>query len=86
MTLSLTLACLWALAASVIALLPSRRKHWPQAWALIATGLPLLGFVLWQNGPLIALAVAAAGASVLRWPLFYGLKWLARRLGMRERR
>jgi len=69
MTLSLGLACLWALAANVIAMLPSRQRHWPQAKVLIATGLPILAWVFWENGPLIGLAVLLAGASVLRWPL-----------------
>ena len=43
MSLSLILACLWVVAATVIALIPSKRNHWPQAFMLIALGLPLLG-------------------------------------------
>ncbi len=50
MTGSLILACLWVIAATVVALLPSRRNHWPAARVLIATGLPILGLVIWQNG------------------------------------
>jgi hypothetical protein len=78
MPLSLVLACLWVLVASVTALLPSRRNHWPAAYGLIAAGIPILGFVTWQNGPTAGLLCLAAGASVLRWPLLYLGRWLRR--------
>lgn len=78
MTASLILACLWAVAANLIAMFPSKANHWPQARALIAVGLPILGWVFWQNGPLIGLAVLIAGASVLRWPVRYLLAWVRR--------
>jgi hypothetical protein len=76
MTLSLTLACLWVMGATTAALLPSRRQHWPAAWALIACGIPLLGFVTYQNGPLAGFLCLAAGASILRWPVYYGWRHL----------
>lgn len=76
MTLSLALACLWALVANLLAMLPSRDNHWRRAWMLIAVGIPLLGWVVWQNGPLIGVLVLAAGMSVLRWPLIYALRKL----------
>ena len=41
MSLSLILACLWALAANVLAMLPSRDNHWRRAYALIVLGIPL---------------------------------------------
>jgi hypothetical protein len=75
MTASLTLACVWAIIASIMAMVP-RRFHWPGAVALIATGIPLLGWVTWQNGPLWGMLVLAGGASMLRWPVVR----LARRL------
>ncbi|MFB9149445.1 DUF2484 family protein [Roseovarius ramblicola] len=81
MTASLTLACLWALAANVLAMLPSRDNHWRRAWALIALGVPVLGLVTWQHGPWLGLIVLAAGMSVLRWPLVYLARWLRRQLG-----
>lgn len=68
MPLSLVLACLWVVAAFVAGMLP-QRFHWPAAWVLIATGIPLLGFVTLQTGPVWGLICFAAGASVLRWPL-----------------
>jgi hypothetical protein len=51
MTASLTLACVWAIIASIVAMVP-RRFHWLGAVALIATGISLLGWVTWQKGPL----------------------------------
>ncbi len=80
MTLSLILACIWVLAAAGAAMLPSRNNHWPAAYALIVTGLPLLVFVTLQNGILVAALIAAAGASILRWPLYYLTLWLRARL------
>jgi len=75
MTASLTLACLWAIIASIVAMVP-RRFHWPGVVALIAAGIPLLGWVTWQNGPLWGMPVLAGGAVLLRWPVVP----LARRL------
>ena len=76
MNLSLILAAAWFIIANVIALIPSKRKHWPQAFVLIAVGVPILGFVTFQNGPWIGLLVLAGGISILRWPVFYLWRWL----------
>lgn len=81
MTISLMLACLWVVIATVIAMIPSRRHHWPQAYVLIAIGVPLLGYVTYENGPLVGLLVFLAGASILRWPLIYFWRWAKRVLG-----
>ncbi|MBL3568480.1 DUF2484 family protein [Rhodovulum sp. BSW8] len=80
MTLSLVLACLWVLVATVVGLLPEK-FHWPGAYALIATGIPLVGFVTYQSGPVWGLIALAAGVSILRWPLIY----LGRSLTKRRR-
>ena len=82
MTPSLTAACLWVVVACVIALLPSRRGHWPAAYGLIAAGIPLLGWVTYQNGPMAGVICLAAGASILRWPLRPGLRALRRWAGL----
>lgn len=79
MNLSLILAAAWAIVANLGALIPSKRKHWPFAYVLIAVGVPILGFVTYQNGPWIGLIVLAAGLSVLRWPVYYFWKWLKSR-------
>jgi len=78
MSASLTLACIWAVLASAVAMTP-RRFHWPGAVALIATGIPLLGWVTYQNGPLWGMLVLAGGASMLRWPILHLLRRLRRR-------
>ena len=79
MSLSLILAALWALAANVIAMLPSRDYHWRAAYVLIAIGIPILGYVTWQNGHLIGLLILVMGMSVLRWPVIYLTRWIKRR-------
>lgn len=78
MTLSLTAACLWAALATLIAMFPSRDHHWTAAYALIAVGIPILGWVTLQNGPWVGLVVLAAGGSILRWPLVYLWRWARR--------
>lgn len=74
--ISLALACLWLIAANVIAMFPSRDHHWRAAYALIAVGIPIIGWVTWANGPWWGLLVLACGASVLRWPVIYLWRWL----------
>ncbi len=76
MTVSLTLACFWALVANLAAMAPSRNNHWRRAFALIAVGIPLVGYVTYQNGPWIGLLVLVAGMSVLRWPVIYVSRWM----------
>jgi hypothetical protein len=80
-TLPVILGCLWLVAANVLGLIPSRDHHWFRAYVLIAVGIPLLGWITWQSGPLIGLLFFAAGASVLRWPLVFFGRWLRRIAG-----
>jgi hypothetical protein len=80
MTLSFAAACLWILAASTIGLLPSRDHHWRAAYILIAIGIPILGWVTYQNGPFWGLLTLAAGASILRWPVIYLWRWMKRKV------
>ncbi|MBR9836268.1 MAG: DUF2484 family protein [Rhodobacteraceae bacterium] len=68
MTASLFAACLWAVVANLLAMLPARDDHWRRAWGLIACGLPILGWVVCESGPWVGLIVLFAGMSVLRWP------------------
>lgn len=84
MNLSLVLACLWAVIANLLAMIPSKDNHWRRAYVLIAIGIPLLGYVTWQNGPWVGLFVLAAGMSLLRWPVVYLGRW-ARRAIVGER-
>lgn len=80
MSLSLILACLWAVIANVLAMMPSRDNHWSNAYVLIAIGIPIIGFVTWQHGPWVGLLVMVAGMSILRWPVIYLSRWIKGRL------
>lgn len=82
MTASVVLGCLWVVVASMIAMLP-QRAHWPGAAVLIALGIPLLGWITWQNGALIGTLALIAGASILRWPVLYLFRWIAGKSGRR---
>ena len=84
MSLSLILACVWALIANVLAMTPSKDLHWRNAYILIAIGIPLLGYVTVQNGPWVGLFALFAGMSVLRWPVIYLTRWL-RKMGMNDK-
>ena len=78
MSLSLILACLWALVANILAMTPSKDYHWRNAYILIGVGIPILGYVTWQHGPWIGLLVMVAAMSVLRWPVIYLGRWIKR--------
>ena len=80
MSLSLILACMWAVIANVLAMTPSRDYHWRNAYILIAIGIPILGYVTYQNGPWVGLTVMIAAMSVLRWPVIYLIKRIKRAL------
>ncbi|PYC48596.1 hypothetical protein DI396_06435 [Litorivita pollutaquae] len=81
MSPSLILACLWGVAANVLAMTPSRDHHWRNAYVLIAIGIPILGYVTWQNGPWVGLLVLVAAMSILRWPVIYLGRWMRKRMG-----
>ena len=76
MTFSILLACGWFILANVLAMMPSKRRHWPQAWGLIAIGIPILGFVVYEHGPWLGLLVLAGAMSMLRWPVIYLFRWM----------
>lgn len=83
MTPSLMLACGWAIAAAITALLP-HRLHRAAACALIAGGIPILGWVTYQNGPVWGLLVLGAGASILCWPVLLPVRRMRERTGWQE--
>ncbi len=84
MMLPLALCLVWLVLANLIAMFPSRDHHWRAAYVLIALGIPLLGWVTYEHGPIIGIAVLAAGASILRWPVVFFWRWVRSRLGSRE--
>ena len=81
MPLSLMAAFGWLIAANLAGWLPSKRHHWPHAYVLIAAGLPVLAWVAATNPWWMTAALIAAASSVLRWPVRYAGRWIARRLG-----
>ncbi|MBO6776810.1 MAG: DUF2484 family protein [Paracoccaceae bacterium] len=76
MSTSLILAAMWAVVANILAMMPSRDNHWTRAYVLIAVGVPILGYVTYENGPLAGFLVLLAGASMLRWPVIYLSRWV----------
>lgn len=76
MPLSLILACLWAVCANLVAVTPGRGGHWRSAYGLIAVGIPILGYVTYQTGPLIGILCLFAAVSVLRWPVVCLWRWM----------
>ncbi|MEM6594639.1 MAG: DUF2484 family protein [Pseudomonadota bacterium] len=82
MSLSLIAALLWIVIANFVAMLPSRDHHWKAAYAFIAIGVPILGWLTWENGPWVGLLALAAGVSILRWPVRYLGRWMRRKAGL----
>ena len=76
MTPTFALACLWCVLANVIAMFPSKHKHWPAAYVLMTFGLPILAWVYWVDGIWFGIAFTLAGLSILRWPVVYLMRWL----------
>lgn len=70
MSLSLILACVWVLGATVVAFLPMRWQYAP-GFALLGLAVPLLAFLGWEHGAWIVVAVLAAMISMFRRPLMY---------------
>ncbi|MCJ8140303.1 DUF2484 family protein [Falsirhodobacter halotolerans] len=59
------LAAVWFVAALAL----SGRVHAPTGWALTFSGIPVLGLVTWQFGPLIGLIALMVALFLLRTPL-----------------
>ena len=72
--------CLWVLVAFIMAIIPSTDNHWRRAYVLMAAGFPLLIWVTWTGGLWYGVLALAAGASFLRWPLYYLCLWVKRQL------
>ncbi|WP_116133841.1 DUF2484 family protein [Tropicimonas sp. IMCC34043] len=87
MSLSLVLAAAWTVA--VVASAPCAVEHSGRMilLAYVAAGIPLLGYMTYQNGPVAGLLGFAVGAVILGHPLLRlrgPLQWLRRRLRHRE--
>ncbi|MDH3262995.1 MAG: DUF2484 family protein [Paracoccaceae bacterium] len=81
MSLSVILACLWVLAATVTALLPYRRQF-PSGIVLLLVAPAVIAFLGYEHGAIVALIAVAGFVSMFRRPLGY----LARKALRRERK
>jgi len=79
MSLSLTLSCLWVIAASIVAMLPMRRQFAPGITLLLCAPF-LLTYLGYQHNPWVVLAASIAILSMFRRPLFFMSKRLISRL------
>lgn len=70
MTLSLILACLWAVASTVVALLPMRHQYVPGVALLIAAPILIL-WVGFDYGWWVSILALIAFVSMFRNPLRY---------------
>jgi hypothetical protein len=70
MSLSLILACLWALAATAVAFLPMRLQF-PPGIVLLLTAPLLIAFLGYEHGVIVALLGVAGFVSMFRRPLGY---------------
>lgn len=77
-TYPLLLCLLWIVAANAAGAVRSRNRPLRAALALVATGIPLLGLVTLQYGPVAGLLAFGLGASMLRWPMRWGMTRLFR--------
>ncbi len=73
MSLSLTLAAIWAVLATIVALLPMRHQFKP-GFLLLVTAPVLIWFIGSQHGFWIAGLGLAAFLSMFRRPLVYYLR------------
>ncbi|MGY6632642.1 MAG: DUF2484 family protein [Alkalilacustris sp.] len=77
----LVAAGVWLLVAVLAA--PEPGTRWPAGPLLIASGVPILGWLTWVHGPLAGLLALGAGATVLRWPLLQMGRRLRRKVTRR---
>lgn len=60
-------ALAWAVLACLLPIVPPRWSY-PAIWALIVTGVPVLGWLTYLCGPGFGVLFLALGLSVLVWP------------------
>ena len=70
MSLSAILACIWVVAATVVAFLPMRRQYAPGVFLLGAAPV-LIGLLWYDHGMWVGLAALAGFLSMFRNPLRY---------------
>ncbi|WP_126978362.1 DUF2484 family protein [Frigidibacter oleivorans] len=65
--IAFALAVLWFAASNLPPLLRPRHRR-AASFALVPLGVPILGLLTYQHGPLCGLGALALGAAALRWP------------------
>jgi len=73
MSLSLALAILWVLAATLVAFLPFRAQF-PPGIALLLAAPVLIGLIFYREGAIFGFLALAAFVSMFRNPLLYFVK------------
>ena len=76
MSVSLVLALVWLVVVNVRGMLPSRDHHWRFAYVMIALGVPILGWVWWEQGIWSVLVLLVLAGWIMRWPVIYGYRWI----------
>jgi hypothetical protein len=74
-------AACWIGMGTVVALLP-RRFHPPGAFVLLMLLVPLVPYLWIAGNPFLAVMFLAGVGSILRWPLFYITRAMARSVGL----
>lgn len=70
MTISLTLACVWVVAAAIVAFLPMRMQYVP-GLTLLVLAVPLLVYIGIQHSFWVVLLVVMGLVSMFRRPLWF---------------
>ncbi|MBO9402133.1 DUF2484 family protein [Shimia sp. R9_3] len=76
MSLSLTCAFVWLIAANLRAMFPSKDNLWTFAYVMIALGVPIVIGVAIQHNIWLALVLVGMGAWIMRWPVIYLWRWV----------
>jgi hypothetical protein len=58
----------WLVLANLAALISCPIRNGRAVLALVATGIPILGWLTWSSGPTWGVLALAIGAIALRWP------------------
>lgn len=69
-------------AANVRAMFPSKDNHWKFAYIMIALGAPILVWVYWDHGILLACILLVGAMWVMRWPVIYLARWFRGKVGL----
>lgn len=69
MTEAFLIAAVWVLAVNAMSLMSSRSERDVALIVSIGTGIPILGLITLQHGPLAGLISLVAGMAVLAWPV-----------------